>query len=253
MKELFISPSGVNLMDESPCLFWLATHKLVSLPRGIFSGLPGAIDKILKDHYDKHRVEGMPPEVVGQLYGRLWQDQDTLKKLRFWNGPQKFSVDYPHLDIKLTVRGAVDDVFQELDGTLSPLDYKTAGKEVDEEYGKRYYQNQLDFYALLLEKTGRKVSGKGYLVYYYCSPSPESKPGALPFCFRVKVLNITALPGRASLLLDRAATLLSGPVPSTDDHELITFGKQFTEFVVNKTASDLARENVQAVPEGAGD
>lgn len=159
----FLTPSKANLKNECPRCFYLEMHKLLSRPRGIMSSVPGRMDTLLKKRYDEYRSKcQLPPELVGKIYGKLFIDQDLLKKMRHWNGPQK--TEFPELDI--TLRGAIDDLVVEPDGTYSPLDYKSKGTPPKPGYGELYYKWQMQFYSLMLSRMGLKPSGKAYLVFY---------------------------------------------------------------------------------------
>lgn len=240
-KEFNLSPSKLNLITESPALFWLEAHKKVTLPRGIMSSLPGAIDGYLKAHFDVYRPQGLPPELFGKMYGNLYPDQNRINKWRNWRS-QDLQVQKTFAgDVTITLRGAVDDAFVENDHMLSPLDYKTSGKEVDNSYGEKYYQNQLDAYALMLSQVGL-TSGKGYLVYYYLTGHTPDEMNCLPFTFTSKVLNLTADPSRCLQLMECAAEILAGECPETDEHELFKFANQYWEAMdsVNKLPTPAA-------------
>ncbi|MCX6774543.1 MAG: hypothetical protein NTY99_00435 [DPANN group archaeon] len=51
-----LSPSSLNLFKDCPRCFWLDKIKGISRPEGIFPSLPSGIDKVLKEHFDKHNT-----------------------------------------------------------------------------------------------------------------------------------------------------------------------------------------------------
>lgn len=202
---IFLTPSKMNLMNECPRCFYLNAKKIAERPRGIMSSLPITIDDLLKKHYDDARISalGMPEELISHIEGRLFQDAALIKKYRHWNNPLK--VVWPDLDI--TLRGAIDDLFVENDGTYSVLDYKTKGTEPDPGYGEKYYQEQIDLLTLMLKRAGYEMSGKAYLAYYFLT-------GDVPLSFKTTVLTMSASAERGEELIARAHAILSGDVPA---------------------------------------
>jgi hypothetical protein len=75
-----------------------------------------------------------------------------------------------HTATGLTVSGAVDDIWQEADGTLIVVDYKATSKEgkietLADSAWEDQYRRQIGVYQWLLAQSGFTVSPVGYFVY----------------------------------------------------------------------------------------
>jgi len=157
-----ISPTtGLNLFKECPRCFWLHYNEKVHRPRGIFPSLPGGMDLVIKDYFDKYRGE-MVPELEGQVEGQLMPNLDLLNKWRNW----RMGLEYYDKERDAVLFGALDDCLVYKDQYI-PLDYKTRGFPVKEGDSEKYYQTQLDTYSLLISENGYNVRDFAYLVYYY--------------------------------------------------------------------------------------
>jgi CRISPR/Cas system-associated exonuclease Cas4 (RecB family) len=154
----FLSPSSLNLFLECPRCFWLYLKRKISRPQGPVSTLPRGMDGLIKGYFDKYRRLGkLPPEIEGRVKAKL-VEQPIIDKWRNWRIGLKYE------QAGLTLGGALDECFME-DKIYIPVDYKTRGYPLKEN-SAGYYQNQLDIYALLLERNGFKTSGFAYLVFY---------------------------------------------------------------------------------------
>lgn len=165
-----LSPSVLNTFCECPRCFWLSKIMKLNRPRGIFSTLPSGMDRAIKEHFDGFRkVNGLIPPGFSQIDDgiKLYQGQSELNKWRAWN-----STDLIYMITEgFYLSGAIDELMITEDGLFVPADYKTKGFlfKSDEDakiYATRYYQNQMDCYALMMEECGHKVSKEGYLLYY---------------------------------------------------------------------------------------
>jgi len=57
MGYTHLSPSRLNLFRECERCFWLRSNKDVKRPSGPFPSLPSGMDRIIKQHFDRHRSE----------------------------------------------------------------------------------------------------------------------------------------------------------------------------------------------------
>jgi CRISPR/Cas system-associated exonuclease Cas4 (RecB family) len=205
MKEIRLSPSTLNLFLECPRCFWLHINERIHRPRGIFPSLPGGMDGVIKTYFDKYRAKGeLPPEIKGKVEGKLMSDLGILNKWRDW----RTGLAYKDEALGVTLFGALDDVLQ--DGKhYMPLDYKTRGYPPREGDSQKYYGNQIDSYALMLQENGYPVKDFGYLIYYY--PKEVSEEGRVDF--NVEVVKLTVDPNRAKKVLNEAMKLLNGSIP----------------------------------------
>ena len=205
MKEIKLSPSSLNLFLECPRCFWLQINEGIHRPRGIFPSLPGGMDGVIKIYFDKYREKDkLPPEIEGKIKGKLVRDQELLKKWRNW----RTGLEYKDNGTGATLFGALDDCLED-SGKYLPLDYKTRGSAPREGDSEKYYGNQIDCYALLLEENGYPVGEFGYLIYYY--PKEVKENGVV--VFDIKPIELKIDPERARKTIWDAIKLLSGPIP----------------------------------------
>ena len=200
-----LSPSTLNLFLECSRCFWLHINEKIHRPRGIFPSLPGGMDRVIKIYFDKYRKEGkLPPEIDGKVEGKLLSDLNLLNKWRNW----RTGLEYVDDVLGVTLFGALDDCLQDEEYHI-PLDYKTRGWAPREGDSQKYYGNQLDSYALMLEANGYPVKDIGYLVYYF--PKEVKEGGVINFDIEVVKLQIDTK--RAKGVLKDAMKLLGGPIP----------------------------------------
>jgi len=174
-------------------------------PRGIFPSLPGGMDGVIKTYFDKYREKGeLPPELQGRIDANLLHDHALLNKWRNW----RTGLSYKDEALNVVLFGALDDCLEK-NGKYMPLDYKTRGSAPKDGDSEKYYGNQLDCYALLLEENGYPVGNYGYLVYYF--PEHVEENGTV--IFNVRPIQLKIDPNRARKTLKDAIKLLSGPIP----------------------------------------
>lgn len=203
-KTIRLSPTtGLGLFAECPRCFWLHYNEGVHRPRGIFPSLPGGMDLVIKKYFDKYRGS-LPPELDGKIKGVLFPDLDLLNQWRNW----RTGLDYKDENRNAVLFGALDDCLI-LNDLLIPLDYKTRGSAPIEGDSEKYYQAQLDTYALLLAENGYKTEGSAYLIYYF--PKEVKEAGLVFFEIKPVELKIDLL--RAKKRFEDAVDLLKGPVP----------------------------------------
>lgn len=199
-----LSPTtGLGLFRECPKCFWVHYNKRVQRPRGIFPSLPGGMDLVIKDYFDKYRGS-LPPELKGKIKGSLMPDSDLMNKWRDW----RTGLQYYDEKLNAELFGALDDCMVYNDKYV-PLDYKTRGSAPRDGDSEKYYQTQLDTYALLIESSGRKIADFAYLVYYY--PEEVSQNGMVKF--NVKPVEIPVSSSRVKDLFEKAVNVLRGPMP----------------------------------------
>lgn len=203
-----LSPSSLSLFTECPKCFWLAKIKGIHRPPQIFA-LQNNFDRILKIYFDKFRLENkLPPEIDGKVEGKLFTDQEILRK---WQNALRPSLIFDHpIENGFRLAGGLDDCL--FDGEYYiPIDFKTTGSSSFEENSQKYYQHQLDIYNFLLEKNGYKTKGITYLLYY--KPLEVVEEGIIKFQIVVKKMETEH--GRALLLFESAIKLLKGPMPKS--------------------------------------
>ncbi len=198
-----LSPSKLVMFLDCQLCFWLGERLGVERPSSPFSTLPSGMDLALKKYYDQFRGS-LPAELKGKVNGVLLADKALVKRFRDW---RSFFFEEP--DARLY--GALDDCLVDKDYFI-PLDFKTRGFDLKED-STSYYQNQLDCYALMLEKNGFKQPGYAYLVYYI--PIGVKAEGRVDF--KVQVEKITTHSDQAYKTFRQAVELLKGDRPGCND------------------------------------
>lgn len=209
-KAARFSPSSLNLFLDCARCFWLEKVKSIKRPRGIFPSLPGGMDRVIKTHFDLFRPKGvLPPELKGRDFEgiKLFPDQKLLEKWRDWRTGLTCQTAGGAQLI-----GALDDLLVK-DGLHVPFDYKTKGSPTTEADAIRYYQNQLDCYALLLELNKFQTAGFAFLLYF--SPQTMSEQGSATF--HVQAIRIATDPRRAEETIKKAVSSISGPMPASGE------------------------------------
>jgi hypothetical protein len=205
-KQVTLSPSALNLFKDCSRCFWLEKVKNIKRPRGIFPSLPGGMDRVIKTYFDTFRAQGtLPPELrIDALKGiHLYNDQAQLERWRAWRTGLQY-----HDEDGLVLSGMLDDLLVK-EGAYIPFDYKTKGSPTNEEDATKYYQTQLDCYALMLEGNGFKTAGYGFLLYY--SPKEVGENGRVSF--EIQPIRIGTDTARAKDLFRRALAILTSPAP----------------------------------------
>ncbi len=196
-----LSPSSLNIFLECPRCFWLQMNRRIKRPRGIFPSLPGGMDLVIKKYFDKYRIKDeLPPEIKGRVEGKLFNNLALLERWRSWRTTDLRYEDKP---LNVSLSGALDDCL--VDGNYYiPLDYKTRGSALKGD-PRKYYQNQLDCYCLMLESKGYRTKGISYLLYYY--PQFVKENGIVKF--EVKPIKIETNIKTAERTVKNAIELLS--------------------------------------------
>lgn len=199
-----LSPtSGLSLFLECARCFWLHYNKNVHRPRGIFPSLPGGMDLVIKEYFDRYRGS-LPRELVGKVEGVLLDDLSLLRRWRNW----RTGMEFQDKKRNAILFGALDDCLF-VDGTYAPLDYKTKGSAPRDGDGERYYQTQLDVYALLLEKNNFPATDFAYLIYYF--PQSVGEHGIVRF--HVHPVKVRTSPDRGRRIFAAAVDCLKGALP----------------------------------------
>ena len=207
VNQLKLSPSSLNLFLECSRCFWLDKVKNIKRPRGIFPSLPGGMDRVIKLHFDNFRSKGeLPPELGGDDFKgvKLFPDQAQLEKWRSWRTGLEYNTGAGILS------GALDDLLVK-DSRYIPFDYKTKGSVTTEADAVKYYQNQLDCYALLLHENKMTTAGYAFLLYY--SPKSVGPSGAVQF--ELQPIKIMTDVERARTTFRKALALVKSVLPTS--------------------------------------
>ncbi len=201
-----LSPTALNLYRECGRCFWLDKVKGIRRPRGIFPSLPSGMDRVIKEYFDDHRRMGtLPPEIStgGLSDARLFSDQKLLNSWRDWRSGLEYKD-----PSGVVLFGAIDDLLIQSAVHL-PLDYKTKGSPTTQEDSERYYQTQLDCYALMLKANRMVLGSVGVLLYF----SPKKVSTSQSVAFNAQVIQVKIDPNRAIKLLREADQVLRAEIP----------------------------------------
>lgn len=218
------SPSTLNLFLECPRCFWLKMNKDIHRPQGPFSTLPGSMDSLIKKYFDYYRLRGqLPPELEGRVEGaELFPDIEVLNKWRNW----RTGLTYDDRESGAILSGALDDLMVK-NNKYIPTDYKTRGYDV-KEGGESLYQNQLNLYALLLEKNNMPPIGYGWLIYWIPKEIEPKDDQSARVSFYLDLKKVPTNTEAGLKVMRDAAALLKGPLPEAHSQcQFCSFGINF--------------------------
>lgn len=161
-----LSRSKIDLFLECPRCFYLDNKLGVKRVPGFPFALNSAVDFLLKQEFDSHRVKGEqhPLQKEYGLDARPASHEELDEWRRNFGG-----VKFMHEPTGLLVSGAIDDLWINGSGEYLVVDYKaTAKEEAVKELDKEWqdgYKRQMEVYQWLLRRNGLKVSDTGYFVY----------------------------------------------------------------------------------------
>lgn len=165
-KPFKLSRSKIDLFLNCPRCFYLDRRLGVGRPPGFPFALNSAVDTLLKQEFDVHRVRGTNHPLI-EKYGVDARPiaHDDLKKWR-----HNFTgVQFHHEPTNFLVYGAIDDLWQNSNGEYIVVDYKATSKEGDitvlDQDWHIGYKRQMEVYQWLLRQNGYAVSNSGYFVY----------------------------------------------------------------------------------------
>lgn len=165
--------------------------------------MPIGMDTVIKEYFDKYRGK-LPPELTGRIDGILMPDTALMDKWRNW----RTGLEYYDKELDAVLFGALDDCLVDA-GCYIPLDYKTKGSLPSNNEAEKYYQTQLDSYALLLNSNGYKTKDSAYIVYY--SPQKIERDGLVRF--NINPFRLETSLERIKNTFSDAVNLLKGNIP----------------------------------------
>lgn len=188
-KERFrVSRSKIDLFHECPRCFYLdQRHGVARTSLPAFS-LNNAVDLLLKKEFDKHREKGTWHPMLKEAGLKLKPFKH--EKMDEWRDAMRHGVQYDLPDTTLTIRGGVDDIWVDADGTLYVADYKATAKESDESVSldsewQTMYKRQAEVYQWLLRKNGFTVSDTAYFYYVNGQMGADAFGGTLKFSVKI--------------------------------------------------------------------
>jgi hypothetical protein len=213
--KIFLSPTKMDTYRQCPQCFYDEIMLEIKRPRALYPTLPNGIDQCLKDYCDKFRGS-LPPELAHLAGYRLMDDQSLVNTFRQWNGlkivknvsVKRPTMAHPNARVNHTIifNSGIDDLLWNPSDEVTVMDFKTKKDEPPEDYGDRYYQNNMDSYAYILKQNGYKVSKEAYLWYWW----PEEVDEQGKWVFGQKTLTMKVDPDRMGVELEKMAELLPG-------------------------------------------
>jgi len=164
-KPFKLSRTKIENFINCPRCFYIDRRLGIRPPDGPPFNLNLAVDELLKREFDQYREAKKPHPLFEEA------DIDAIPfehpDLNTWR-TNFTGVQFLHENTNLLVHGAVDDVWQQPDGTLIVADYKATSKNsqvnIDADW-QISYKRQMEFYQWLLRQNGFEVSDTCYFVY----------------------------------------------------------------------------------------
>src|SRR3989344_8793643 len=184
-KEPFqISRSKIELYTNCPRCFYMDIRLGLARPSSPPYTLNSAVDSLLKNEFDLLRKKGEKLELVEKYaIDAIPFSHPDLPK---WRGEVTAYVGALVLDEKsnLIINGLVDDVWQDSQGNLVMVDYKSTSSakapSLDDEW-KQSYKRQIEVYQWIFRKLGFPVSKIGYFVFANAMKNLPKFDGKLEF------------------------------------------------------------------------
>lgn len=199
---------ALAMPDFCPRCFWLKRN-VKALPFQIFPGIFSSIDAYTKNavHAFFDMLDG-PPSWLPEL-----KDAKRYLKAPHWS---KFQRKDPVT--KITLSGAVDDLFECHDGTHIIVDYKTAKYTDTQDKLFPMYEAQLNGYGWIHSGFGNVVRPEFPLIY--CEPITANvqnhryEDTGFNMGFTVKSVTVRRVDGMVESLLQKANEILSRRIPA---------------------------------------
>lgn len=181
-KTFKLSRSKIDLFVECPRCFYIDRVLGTGRPPGFPFALNSAVDHLLKQEFDAHRVADTQHPLQEQ-YG-VDAKPVPHEKLDEWR--ENFAgVQTLHEPTNLLIFGAIDDLWINSKGEYIVVDYKSTSKNEEiTELNKDWqdgYKRQMEIYQWLLRQNGYKVSNTGYFVYCNGNTDKEAFDAKLEF------------------------------------------------------------------------
>lgn len=161
-----LSRSKIDLFKECPRCFYIDNKLGTKRVPGFPFNLNSAVDHLLKQEFDIHRVRGGQHPLQEEY--KIDARPATHEKIDTWR--ENFEgVQYRHAPTGFLVTGAIDDLWINSKGEYIVVDYKATAKEeavakLDQPW-QDGYKRQMEIYQWLLRKNDLPVSDTGYFVY----------------------------------------------------------------------------------------
>jgi len=178
-----LSRSKIDLFVECPRCFYIDNKLGTARPRGPAFTLNVAVDALFKKEFDVYRAS----QTAHPLMEKYHIDAVPFahKHMDVWRDNFQ-GIEYVDPKTRLTISGAVDDIWLRRDGKLIVVDYKATAKDgtietLADSSWEAQYKRQIGVYQWLLTKNGFEVDETGYFVYANGSSDKDGFHDALHF------------------------------------------------------------------------
>ena len=162
-----LSRSKIDLFVECQRCFYIDNKLGTARPRGPAFTLNVVVDALFKKEFDVYRTS----QTAHPLMEKYHIDAVPFahKHMDVWRDNFE-GIAYVDPQTKLTISGAVDDIWLRRDGKLIVVDYKATAKDgtiltLADSSWETQYKRQIGVYQWLLTKNGFEVDETGYFVY----------------------------------------------------------------------------------------
>lgn len=180
-----LSRTKIERFVECPRCFYMDRRLGVDRPQGFPFTLNSAVDKLMKKEFDIHRAKGEKHPLMEHY--KIDAIPFANEKMDEWR--ENFvGVQFYHKPTKFIIFGAVDDIWQNRDGSLAVVDYKATSTDKEITYEEEYrdgYKRQMEIYQWLLRQNGYMVSNTGYFVVVNGRADKEAFDGKLEFDVKI--------------------------------------------------------------------
>jgi CRISPR/Cas system-associated exonuclease Cas4 (RecB family) len=182
-KKWRLSRSKIDFFIECPRCFYLDNKLGTKRPGFPSFNLNIAVDELFKKEFDEYREAGKPHPIMQEY--KLEAVPYVSKDIDTWR--DNFAgLEYFHEPTGLTVSGAIDDVWEDPQGNLIVVDYKSTSKAgkietLADSAWEEQYKRQIGVYQWLLVQLGYQVNGTGYFVYANAKQTEEKFDNKLIF------------------------------------------------------------------------
>lgn len=198
--RVWLSHTSLEVLERCPRCFWLQVNKGIRQPEGIVSRLANRFDVVVKNYFDKYRKLGkFPPMVDGKLDGTL---QNPFVDKYFVRINEKYGF-----------WGKLDECLVDKEGRLTPVDFKTSSSDPRDKETLSAYRTQIDDYVFLISENGKKVTGEGFLIYFFPDMSEELHDG---FPMIVHLQKLEGNPQNTRNRIENAIKVLSDGIPDSN-------------------------------------
>lgn len=195
--RIWLSHTSLEVLERCPCCFWLQVNKGIRQPEGIVSRLANRFDGVIKNYFDKYRIQNLlPPMVDGKIPGKL---QNPFVEKYFARINDKFGF-----------FGKLDECLVDEEGKLSPVDFKTSSSDPRDKEILSAYQAQIDDYIFLQIENGKQVTGVGYLIFFFPDLGVDLHDG---FPMVVHIQKLKGNPENTKRKIENAMQMLAKPIP----------------------------------------